>query len=237
MRSSAIAIVVSAVLISGCAAPVATKGTTLSGPKSVEFSITDPFIAKGLIEVSDIGGDELTPVLKKFDERVTAGDLEIMFRLDSYGGSIFAGLDFIQHVEDATRNKGILVTCVVDTKAYSMAFVILQSGACTSRLMTERSTLLAHNGRTTVKGTAVDIESEAKFLRALDESMASLVVKRMGTLSLSDYRYKVEGKDWTMASTEALEVNAVDDVVDPELLPDAFALDPVDDGFLKLLGL
>ncbi len=236
MRTLAVAICLSAVVL-GCTTPT-TSGPAVS-PVATAIELKDDYtvlFGKGLIEVGAFSDVDLGPVIKKFDERVAAKDFIITFRIDSFGGDVFAGMDFIQHVEDAVKaNPGTIVQCVVDTKAYSMGFAFLQSGACEQRFMTKRSTLLAHNSKGGSKGGAKDLASDAAFLSAIDEGMAQMVSDRL-EISLDDYQHKVDGRDWTMAATEAYASNAVDDLVSPKDLPPAFKLDEPETDLMKLLG-
>jgi ATP-dependent protease ClpP protease subunit len=187
------------------------------------FSIT-PSGVQGMIEIKDVDAESLAPAQAKFDERVAAGDTDIWFRINSFGGSIFDGMDFIQHIGDAKVASGkVHVTCVVDTKAMSMGFVFLET-FCDSRYMTKRSLLLAHNGSTEVKGTVEQILSEVEFLKALNESLATTISDRLG-MPVDEYKARVAGKDWTMSWEEAMRVNAVDSTINPDRLPPLFKLE------------
>lgn len=188
----------------------------------------------GMIEIGDVSKSDLAPVQAKFDERVTAGDKEVWFRIDSFGGSIFAGNDFIQHIEDAKRAKGLKVVCVVDTKAYSMGFVFLQT-FCDQRLMTKMATLLAHSGSTQVSGTVEQILSEVGFMLALNESMAATIAERLG-MPVEDYKARIAGKDWTMAHAEAMAVNAIDGTISTSKLPPVYVLEKSKPDLRSLLG-
>lgn len=177
----------------------------------------------GMIQVTDITDAELAPVINKIDSLVRDGETRIMLRLNSWGGSIFSGLDFIQKIEEHQK-AGVHFTCVVDTQAMSMAFVILQA-ACDHRLMTKRSVLLAHNGRMATGGTADELKEIAEVLNALDEAMASIIADRM-EMPVEEYKAKVKGKDWILPWTDALLYNAIDGTVDPKVLPPVYMLAP-----------
>lgn len=188
-----------------------------------------------LITIEDFGRSELEPVKAMFDERVAAGDKEIFFRINSFGGSIFAGNDLLLHINDVKRSKGIQVRCVVDFKAYSMGFVFLQD-ACDERLMTKGSTLLAHNGASEVRGTAVQMREEAEFLDALNDSMAEVCADRL-KISVEEYQEKIAYKNWTMSWKEAQRLGAIDGTVARKDLPPAYTLKaPQMDIFQLLLG-
>lgn len=203
--------IMSVIAILGCSAVVATRGPTNASGSKLQTA------AGGMIEIGDVTEENIALSQARFDERVALGDKTILFRINSFGGSVYTGLDFIQHVEQVKKAFGLRVQCVVDVKAMSMGFVFLQS-FCDERYMTKRAVLLAHNTSATAKGTALDLLNEAEFLRALDKSLASICSRRLA-ISFEDYVTKVEGKDWTMAWEEALAVGAIDSVVDSESLP------------------
>jgi ATP-dependent protease ClpP protease subunit len=190
------------------------------------------------IEIKDFSEDDLPPAQKKFDERVEAGDKHIVFVINSFGGAVFQGWDFIKHVEDAKKKFGFTTTCIVDVKAYSMGYVMLQSGACDDRKMTTRATLLAHEGSLTLDGPmkADEIESEAQFLQALNNTIIQVCSARMG-MPAAEFAAKIHGKDWTMTPDTAITVHAVDFVVDPAAVPPLYTLEVEKKNFLqKLFG-
>jgi ATP-dependent protease ClpP protease subunit len=192
-----------AFLITGCAVRVAPDqyGHYVAAAKP-----------ESVIEVVDFDEDSLDPIL---DEVEAAEDL-LYFKLNSFGGSIYGGLDLIQAVEEA-KKRGVHVKCVVDQRAMSMAMVLLQA-VCDERLMTKRSILLAHNGSMKTGGTHDDLLEDADHLAALNVAMAEIVADRLG-MSIEAYRAKIDRRSWILTWREALEVNAIDGVVDPMDLP------------------
>ncbi len=185
------------------------------------------------LNIEDVTKDDLAPVQKKFDELVAAGATEITFRINSFGGDVFAGMSFVQHVEQAKKVHALRIRCIVDHTAYSMGFVFLQS-FCDDRLMTKRSTLLAHNASGGVRGNANDMEQSAEFLRALDFSLAETCAARLN-MTVDEYRAKVAIKDWTFAWPEALKVGAIDGIIDVKDVPPVYELEPVQPLF-RLFG-
>lgn len=203
--------------------------------ESTSVGVLAPAPVEGLIEIGDISEALVVPVLKKFDERVEAGDKTINFRIDSFGGDIFLGMDFIQHVEDSARRNDLHVKCYVDKAAMSMGLVILES-ICDERFMTKRSVLLAHNGSAGARGTADEMGQQVEFLRALNVAMSEVVGSRL-KIGVEAYRAKIAHGDWVFTWEEALAVGAVDAVVDPRDIPVAYVLDaPETNPFQLLLG-
>ncbi len=199
---SVVAVVMIAVLGSSCA--------TLGAP-----GVSRRYPA-GMIDLEDITTDELSGVRALVTERVAAGDRVLLFRVNSYGGSITAGLDFIQEL-DELRKTGVHVQCVVDTKAMSMGLIFLES-ACDQRMMTRRSVLLAHRGSTRAAGTVEEVQEAAAILEAFNESLAEVMAVRMG-VPVAVYKARVEKHAWVVSVAEALRENLIDEVVEPMDLP------------------
>lgn len=222
MRS---AILVLAVLVSGCA----------SAAPAVRGPAPHSAFPSGLIPVGDIDADTLPPIQKKFDELVAAGEKTILFRINSFGGAVFAGMDFIQHVEDAARAHGVKIQCVVDSRAMSMGAVFLET-FCEERLMTRRSMLMFHGAATQARGKQDDIESAASEMRAMNDAIANACSARM-SITADEYKAHVAHQDWFMAADEALRLGAVDGFVSPTELPAPYVLEaPEMDPLKKLLG-
>jgi ATP-dependent protease ClpP protease subunit len=207
------------VLLSACHTPVAFAAPSIK----LEVKLTGYQMPDGMIDVLDVASSDLAPAQKKFDELVAGGDKVVMFRINSFGGSVFEGMQFIQHVEDAKRANGVHVMCVVDFKAMSMGFAFMQS-FCDDRLMTKRSVLLAHNSSSGVKGNAIEQEEQLQISRALDAALAEVCAARL-KMSVADYKAKIAFHAWTMAWEEAMAAGAVDNTIDQSMLPAPYKLD------------
>lgn len=230
-------VAVALLLVSSACSCATAARTKLDQPIFESKSADVAYDGPRSIQIEDFDEAALAPAKSKVQQRIAAGDRELFLRINSYGGSIFAGNDFIQFVSDQKKLYGVKVTCIVDSRAYSMGFVTLQSSACDERWMTESSTLLAHNGYSRTSGGVEQIESDAQMLKALNESMAKVCAKRLG-MPLEDYKKKIDGgRDWTMASEEAKTVNAVDRVVQSEDVPPPFTLEAAKSPLQLLLGL
>lgn len=138
----------------------------------------------------------------------------VTLRISSYGGSIRYGLQLIQAVEDAKVEHGLRTVCLVDGPAYSMAFDLLQSGACDTRVMRLHSTLLAHRASREASGNMAALSEAARVLAALDRAFVLAAADRMGmTPEALQARIGDGPAGWIMAADEALAVHAVDAVV------------------------
>jgi ATP-dependent protease ClpP protease subunit len=195
-----------------------------------------PTLDEKVIDIKDFSKQDIGPIIEKFDELASAGTKSITFRINSYGGSIGAGHDLIQHIEDSKKSNGITTVCIVDLKAFSMGAAFLESNACDHRLMTKRSTLLFHGASTKVEGKADEIESTLNFLKALSHSLATMCADRLG-MKIGDFEAKTLHQDWTLTWEEALKAKAVDGVIEVKDVPPPYVLKAPVKTLMQLLGL
>ncbi len=151
--------------------------------------------------------------LAKFKE-LDATEKEIWVRIDSGGGSVFGGQELIHGLEAAEAK----VVCIVDWKAYSMAFFTLQSSGCDLRLMSRRASLMAHEPSTESGGNAGTLRDDADLLDALNEGFLVVSAERMG-FPIETIRAKTERRTWWMDYRTAEKWNAVDGWAKPQDLP------------------
>jgi ATP-dependent protease ClpP protease subunit len=106
------------------------------------------------------------------------------------------------------------VVCVVDGKAMSMAFYILQT--CDVRLMTKRSYLMVHQpiAQGIEDSQPVPLENRLRRLQAIDNAMMQQYVKRM-KISAKELRARIDGgREYYLNSDDAVKAGAVDGVVE-----------------------
>lgn len=179
-----------------------------------------PFVAPSeyaaMIELRTFHQEEIMAIREQLVEYEHLGREEVWLKINSSGGSIENGMALIETIESLRRVKLI---CVVDHKAYSFGFFLLQ--ACPTRLMTTRSTLMAHepiidgyDG-----GNAADLRRTAHMLDVLGSGLAQIVVTRMGLTREQYFGYVGGGRDWWMDFKEAENRNAVDGFSDPKTFP------------------
>lgn len=174
-----------------------------------------------MIPVGNFEESEIVPAAQALMTQVADGERQVFFRIDSFGGSVWLGLKFIQLVDEA-RKAGVRVSCVVDGKAMSMGFVFLQA-ACDDRWMTRHSVLLAHQGSSAAAGTAEELREAADILDSINTALAATCAERMG-MSVQSFLARISKRAWVMASPAALRAHAVDGLVSASDLPPVLSL-------------
>lgn len=167
-----------------------------------------------MVELTDFSPDVTVPFwnkVKELDGQVP----EIWIRINSDGGSIYAGLDLIQQVESLKTP----VVCVVDYRAISMGFAFLQSNACDRRLMTKRSHLMAHEASAGSGGNADQHRDIAQALDAVTSSLVGMMADRM-EMPEKDFWEKIRNRTWYMDYHEAEKYKAIDGIADPKDFPE-----------------
>jgi ATP-dependent protease ClpP protease subunit len=152
------------------------------------------------------------------DSEVARGRKDVFLVLNSPGGTVSAGLDFIFAVEKYKQAKHITFTCAVDGMAASTAAVIFEA-VCDQRLMTKRSLLLFHGARMgQAGGTQEQMEEAVETIRVLNEIMAALVAPRLG-MTEPEFLERIHGRDWLLSWRDAEKRKAIDGVIEPAQLP------------------
>ncbi len=135
---------------------------------------------------------------------------KILVVIDSPGGVIDSGWRMIRTMKDST----IPVACVVDGMAASMAGVLLE--ACPVRMATHESLILFHGpsfgggfGRIGIK----ELKSILSYAEAISDSIAAFCSARMG-MDFKEFKAKIDGTDWWLATPEAVSRHAIDWAVD-----------------------
>ncbi len=144
-------------------------------------------------------------------ELAMEGSKATTITIRSPGGSMQAGLMMWKQIRKATK-AGVVVTCVVEEEASSMAAILLQ--ACSRRLIKEGSFLLFHNASETLEDslTAADMSRAAADLAALSHRLAIYASFRMH-ISLKEYEACVSKADVYLSPQEAVELGAADAVI------------------------
>lgn len=193
----------------------AKPGLDFVGLKPQESSPLETDGSARLIELGDFDDNVTIPFWKKIKQLDDLGLPAIWIKINSDGGSIYAGLELIQRVE-TLKTK---VICVVDFRAVSMGMAFLESQACDERLMTKRSHLMAHEGSVGRGGNADQHKDLAQALDAITSSLVAMMAERM-QMSEKDFWEKIRNRTWYLDYHEALKHKAVDGIADPKDFPD-----------------
>lgn len=177
-----------------------------------------------MIDIGPIQEEILSKVVIKARLAVALGAKALFFRIDSPGGRVEAGMKFIQNIEEL-KKRNVRISCVVDTNASSMAFVILQA-ICDDRFTTKRATFLVHNvsneykieKKTEFSLSLNEMKEQVQSLQALSDANVEICAPRM-KLSVEELKAKIAAHAWIFGWQEALDVGAVDAYVDPMSLP------------------
>lgn len=180
-------------------------------PKTVKTSGVEVKVEHVLL--GDVDEDSANETATAVEKAVSAGASYVFIHINSFGGSVFAGMDLIGRIDRAKEATGAKTICVVEHRAISMGFVFLQSSACDMRIARRGSILLDHKASGRIQGTVEEMEEQIAVLRAINRAMSEIICARLG-LTYEQHEAMVDGRDWVMSSYEALAVNAVDRVVD-----------------------
>lgn len=139
-----------------------------------------------------------------------AGAKAIIIEWNTPGGEVDSGFLLSRAIEESP----VPIICVVDGDAASMGMYILQS--CHTRIMTKRSTLMIHEaaiGSGSFYGHEVTWRSVAERLKSTNIAMAEHLAHKMNVPATEILRRIEGGLQWWMNWSEALDVKAVDLVV------------------------
>lgn len=176
----------------------------------------------GAIELQSINEESVALIQQKMDTLVSLGAKNITLKINSDGGDVEEGNKLILFLEEKIK-AGIQIRCIVDFRARSMAFIVLQSPGCQTRLATVRAMFLAHEPSLEIGGNRAIHNKVIEYLSALAENMASIAGNRL-KIGVKGYEEKVKDGDWIFAYNEALAVGAIDGPIDPKDIPYSYKL-------------
>ena len=138
--------------------------------------------------------------------RSLPSDLDyVVLVIDSPGGFLGSAREISRIIESHPQR----LVCLVDGLAASGAYYLLQS--CQMRLMTHRSNLMLHEAFG-AKADA-DSESEKAALTAINLAMSYQQCHRL-KIKTTECHARYSGREWWLTADKALEVGAVDGLVD-----------------------
>ena len=179
----------------------------------IELTENNHVLFKGVVNGKSVA--EASRALLKLSFKTKPGDT-IYLVLDSPGGSVFDGLDFVQLFATIPRN----VECVA-IRAHSMAHHFLQ--ACPGkRYGVSNMISMAHRASGTFQGSfnKGDVEDQLEFWTNIVQSMEKVNASRM-KLTLEDYQSKAKDEYWCHGNG-CVKKNFVDEITQvtcsPELI-------------------
>lgn len=128
--------------------------------------------------VRDFSVDKAIDAMSELDAKLESGK-PIYLYLDSPGGSIIAGMRFINFLKSLDREVK-----TISSFSASMAFVIVQSSG--ERLALPNAVLMSHPGSTRCQGNQYQIASCLDILKQLDTLLHTVITKRM-KISYKEY--------------------------------------------------
>lgn len=129
----------------------------------------------------------------------------IQLNVHSYGGYVMEGLAILNQLRDHPAN----VTATVQGTAASMASVIIM--AADKVLVHENSWIMIHEAEALAVGRADDLESNAKWLRDINQQAADLYQSKTG-LPIEEIQQMMTAETW-MTGKEAVELGFADELI------------------------
>lgn len=165
--------------------------------------------------ISDTKWDDDDVTAKDFDSALKelSGVKNLLVRVNSYGGSVFAGLAIVSMI-DSAKKAGMNVTARIEGIGASMGSTIPQ--AANKVIMANNSMMMIHKPSAVAWGNADAMLDTAEMLDKAESQLISLYMRRFkGTEDeLKDLlRGNVDGT-WLTAE-EALELGLCDEVDEP----------------------
>lgn len=170
---------------------------------NIELTENNHVLFKGVVNAKSVA--EASRALLKLSFKTKPGD-KIYLVIDSPGGSIIDGLDFVQLFISIPRD----VECVA-IKAHSMAHHFLQ--ACPGKRFGIRNMVsMAHRASGTFEGSfnKGEIEDQLEFWTGIVQSMEQVNADRM-KLTLEEYQAKAKDEYWCHGKS-CIKKNFVDEI-------------------------
>lgn len=138
---------------------------------------------------------------------------KVYIYINSPGGSVTAGLKFIEHLETTEKD----VTCIVDV-AISMAHAITQS--CKYRVAVSSNIMMQHVTSASVSGTLAQIRGIYNVYLQNESRLMEFSAKRVG-VTTEVFRERVRNEWWT-SGNDSYAQHMVDEMVSVKCEPSLF---------------
>jgi len=173
-----------------CAPTKMSMNANLNEPSAQFFfetpAVDIPFKDGVIVFDQDVNEESVKGFHKTLKDVLNDKPKNVLVRIQSPGGSVFAGFDMARDIEESN----VPVICVVDQYAASMAFYILQ--ACDVRVMTDRSIIMGHQVATSSQGQLNRHLSTISELIALDSAMAHFITAK-SKMTYDEYQKAIAG--------------------------------------------
>ena len=137
---------------------------------------------------------------------------KITIVVDSFGGSIYAGLSSISRVEKM-KEDGYIVETIVDGKAMSMGSALSQCGTKGHRKAMRYATFLYHQPSSYTVGTLKEMITDVDEVKRLWELMKDISKRNTDlTEEILEDMYN-ENKDVYFTPEEMLELGVIDEIL------------------------
>lgn len=172
--------------------------------KTISLNAKNTVVLRGVVNDESI--DKLSTDLANLVELRSIQTYPIYLILDSPGGSIEAGLNFIEFAKTIPNLETVTIF------AASMAAGIVEALPGTRNIM-ETGALMFHRAKGGVEGQFEngEVESRLDFYKKIVRGMEIKNASRMG-LTLDTYKAKVKDELW-MLGTEAVQLKGADNQV------------------------
>lgn len=129
--------------------------------------------------------------------------------IDSPGGSVSAGLNFINTLKSLKVQKRLKLVCVITDSAYSMAAFIAMY--CAETYMLNSASMMFHQASYQVSGSAHEIRRMVSFTERYLNTIEMDLAKQMG-MSYEDY-LDFRGIEVWLTSLDAVNMGIVDGIL------------------------
>lgn len=158
-------------------------------------------------EVADANMSVLSESLKSMTK--TPSSNPVFLVIDSPGGSVDAGMNFINTMRAAKEARNVKVTCVITSRAYSMAAII--AAACHKTYILPTADMMFHNVTYGVRGTPALIKSRTTHMESYIKELEALIASQLG-MPLSTYEALTRDELW-LTARQAAAKGFVDGIV------------------------
>lgn len=159
--------------------------------------------------VGEIDDDTINDLVEKVNAWARMSKDPIVVRLNSPGGSVYAGLALYDQLKAVDEHKAPVYTVALGMTA-SMAGIIFQSGR--RRIISPSASFLIHEVQIHgLSGNRSELEDVTKQIQKLNERLYGILSSR-SKLSVEEIDKNARRKDWEIDAKEALALGFADEI-------------------------